>query len=82
MNTVFCRNTKNIIIMDSSYSVLDMGKARLAGRALVDGVWFSVSGLPKCPEVGTVYHQSFFSSHPPKRHLKLSGEMNALPRHM
>ena len=44
MNTVFCRNTKNIIIMDSSYSVLDMGKARLAGRALVDGVWFSVSG--------------------------------------
>lgn len=52
MNTVFCRNTKNIIIMDSSYSVLGKGKARLAGRALVGGVRFSVSGWTKCPEVG------------------------------
>lgn len=82
MNTVFYRNTRNIIIMDSSYSVLGMGKARPAGHALVGGVWFFVSGWTKCPEVGTVCHQSFFSSHPPKRHLKLSGEMNALPRHM
>ena len=53
MNTVFCRNIRNIIIMDSSYSVLDMGKARLAGRALVGGVWFFVSGWTKYPEVGT-----------------------------
>ena len=52
MNTVFCRNTKNIIIMDSSYSVLGMGKARPVCRALVGGVRFSVSGWTKCPEVG------------------------------
>ena len=35
-----------------SYSVLGMGKAWLAGRALVGGVRFSVSGWTKCPEVG------------------------------
>ena len=29
-----------------------IGKARLAGRALVGGVRFSVSGWTKCPEVG------------------------------
>lgn len=54
MNTVFCRNTKNIIIMDSSYSVLGMGKARPVCRALVGGVRFSVSDWTKCPEVGRV----------------------------
>ena len=53
MNTVFCRNTKNIIIMDSSYSVLGMRKARPVCRALVGGVQFSVSGWTKYPEVGT-----------------------------
>ena len=52
MNTVFCRNIRNIIIMDSSYSVLGMGKARPVCRALVGGVRFSVSGWTKCPEVG------------------------------
>ncbi len=52
MNTVFCRNTKNIIIMDSSYSFWGMGKARPVCRALVGGVRFSVSGWTKCPEVG------------------------------
>ena len=43
MNTVFCRNTKNIIIMDSSYSVLGMGKARPVCRALVGGVYSLVN---------------------------------------
>ena len=36
-----------------SYPVLGMGKARPVCRALVGGVWFSVSGWTKCPEVGT-----------------------------
>nr|WP_288233439.1 DUF1266 domain-containing protein [uncultured Anaerostipes sp.] len=44
--------TRNIIIMDSSYSVLGMRKARPVCRALVGGVRFSVSGWTKCPEVG------------------------------
>lgn len=52
MNTVFCRNTKNIIIMDSSYSFWGMGKARPVCRALIGGVRFSVSGWTKCPWVG------------------------------
>ena len=33
-----------------SYSVLGMGKARLAGRALVGGVQLSVSGWSMYPE--------------------------------
>lgn len=62
MNTVFCRNIRNIIIMDSSYSVLGMGKARPAGHALVGGVWFFVSGWTKCPEVGaSVSMAGFFA---------------------
>lgn len=32
-------------------SVLGMGKARPAGRALVSSVWLSVSGWTKFPEV-------------------------------
>ena len=51
---------------------------RLCGRCSVFCSWLD----KVCPEVGTMYHQSVFSSHPPKRHSKLSGEMNALPRHM
>lgn len=60
MNTVFCRNIRNIIIMDSSYSVLGMRKARPVCRALVGGVRFSVSGWTKCPEVGTAECGYFF----------------------
>ena len=45
---------QNIIIMDSSYSVLGKGKARLAGRALVGGVRFSVSWLDKVSRGGGV----------------------------
>ena len=35
-----------------SYSVLGMEKAQPVCRALVGGVWFSVSGWTMCPEVG------------------------------
>ena len=38
-----------------------MGKARLAGRALVGGVWFSVSGWTKWREMGAVTDVGLFA---------------------
>lgn len=41
-------------------SVWGMGKARPVCRALVGGVWFSVSGWTKCPEVGQkINHEKY-----------------------